>query len=338
MTHVPIGNNTRDVMKRRSVLSSLAALATAHPADLFAQAGRIWRIGILETVAPELNARNFEALRRGLQERGYAEGRNMQIDYRTADGHAERFAQLAQALVATGVDLIVSRGTPAARAAKEATATIPIVMAAIGEPLNAGVVASLARPDGNVTGLSAYVAELAGKRVELLKTAFPMLRRVGFMQNMENPVAPPQWEATQRAAETLGLSSELIDIRDEAGIRQAFRAFAGTEISALSVGIDALSQAYAGLIELAAAGRIITAYPSREFVEAGGLLSYGPSYPDRYYRAAGMIDRIFRGAKPGDMPVEQPTKLEMVINLKTARTLGVTLPQSLRAAADEVLE
>jgi putative ABC transport system substrate-binding protein len=330
---------TTHLMKRRALLFSLAALATAPPARLFAQAGRIWRIGILETVAPDLNARNFGALRRGLQERGYAEGHNLQIDYRSADGHAERFAQLAQALVASGVDLIVTRGTPAARAAKEATTTIPIVMAAIGEPLNVGVVVSLARPGGNVTGLSAYVTELAGKRIELLKTAFPMLRRVGFMQNMENPVAPPQWEATQKAAETLGLSSELIDIRDEAGIRRAFSALTGQQVGALSVGIDALSQAYAGLIvELAAAGNVITAYPSREFVDAGGLLSYGPSYPDLYYRAAGMIDRIFKGAKPGDMPVEQPTKLEMVINLKTARALGVTLPQSLLAAADEVLE
>src|SRR5207237_1983007 len=149
---------------------------------------------------------------------------NYVLDYSSADGDAGRFPALAEELVRLRVDLIVTRGTPAARAAKSATESIPIVMAATGEPLNVGVVASLARPGGNVTGLSAYVTELAGKRIELLKTAFPMLRRVGFMQNMENPVAPPQWEATQKAAETLGLSSELIDIRDEAGIRRAFSA------------------------------------------------------------------------------------------------------------------
>jgi len=193
---------------------------------------------------------------------------------------------LAKQLVASGVDLVVTRGTPAARAAKEATSTIPIVMAAIGEPLNVGLVASLARPGGNVTGFSAHVNELAGKRIEQLKGALPTLRRVGFMHNMGNPVAPPQWEATRKAAEALGLSATLFDVRRQDDIRQAFATLPGEKIDALSVGIDGLTQANVDLVaELAARGRIVTAYASREFVEAGGLLSYGVSYPDLYFRA-----------------------------------------------------
>jgi putative ABC transport system substrate-binding protein len=318
---------------------AFAALASVRPAAVFAQISRSHRIGVLETVPAAENARNLDALRQGLRDYGYVEGTNLQIDYRSAEGRAERFPELAKELVARSPDLIVTRGTPAVRAAKEATSTIPIVMAAIGEPLGVGVVASLARPGGNVTGFSAYVTELAGKRVELLKNAFPHLRRIAFMQNMGNPVSPPQWNATRQAAEALGLAAELIDVRSETLIRQAFPALADKQIDALSVGVDGLIQANAGLIvELAAAGKVVTAYPSREFVEAGGLLSYGPSYPDLYRRAGGMIDKIFKGAKPGDIPVEQPTKLEMVINLKTAKILGAVLPQSLLAAADEVLE
>jgi len=325
-------------MKRRSMLA-LTATAAAHPASVLAQAPKVYRIAVLETVPAGENTRNFEALRQGLRERGYVEGGNLTIEYRSADGQAERFPALAKELVAGGADLIVTRGTPAARAAKEATSTVPIVMAAIGEPLGVGVVDSLARPGGNITGFSAYVTELAGKRVELLKGAFPSIRRVGFLQHMGNPVAPPQWEATQQAAATLGLSAELVDVRSEAEIGTAFAGLAGRQIDALSVGIDGLTQAHGGLIiRLAAAGKVVTSYPSREFVEAGGLLSYGPSYPDLYFRAASVIDRILRGAKAGDIPVQQPTKLEMVINLKTANTLGVAVPRSMLAAADEVLE
>jgi putative ABC transport system substrate-binding protein len=241
-------------------------------------------------------------------------------------------------MVRLPVDLIVTRGTPAAKAAKGATETVPIVMAAIGEPLSVGVVASLAHPGGNITGLSAFVTELAGKRVELLKAAGPSIARVGFLQDMGNPVSPPQWEATQAAANMLGLSAELLDVRTSNNIVEAF-ARIGDRLDALSVGIDGLTQANAKMIvDLAADYKMLTAYPAREFVDIGGLLSYGPSYPDLYYRAAGLIDKIFKGAKPGDLPVEQPTKLELVINLKTAMALGLTVPPSLLARADEVIE
>jgi putative ABC transport system substrate-binding protein len=212
-------------------------------------------------------------------------------------------------------------------------------MAAIAEPLDVGVVASLAHPGGNVTGLSAFATELAGKRVELMKEARPSIARVGFLQNMGNPASPRQWEAVQAAANALGLSAEPFDVRNTNDIANAFARIANDRFDVLSVGIDALTQANAKMIvELAAAHKVLTAYPAREFVDVGGLLSYGPSYPDLYYRAAGMIDKIFKGAKPGDLPVEQPTKLELVINLKTAKTLALEIPPNLLARANEVIE
>jgi putative ABC transport system substrate-binding protein len=328
-------------MKRRAMMFVLggSALGTLDVPRTRAQDRRVYRIGVLETVSADRNAANFDALRRGLRERGYVEGQNLVIEYRSADGSADRFPVLVDDLLRSGVDLIVTRGTPAARAAKAATPSVPIVMAAIGEPLGVGVVASLARPGGNVTGFSAYVTELAGKRVELLKEAFPSITRIGFMQNMGNPVSPPQWQATEAAAKSLGIAADALDVRTVQDLTDAFGRMAQMKVSALSVGIDALTQAHADLIvRQAAQARLPTAYPAREFVEIGGLLSYGPSYPDLYFRTAGMIDRIFRGAKPGDLPVEQPIKLELVINLKTAQTLGVGIPRSMLTRADEVID
>ncbi|HEY4471502.1 MAG TPA: ABC transporter substrate-binding protein [Stellaceae bacterium] len=332
----------RLVLGRRHFVSLL--LAAAAPvlrcgSRAHAQTGQIYRVGILETLPAELNRDNLDGLLRGLRERGYVEGQNMRIEYRSANGRAERFLDLATELVHLPIDLIVTRGTPAAKAAKAMTDQIPIVMAAIAEPLGAGVVASLAHPGGNVTGFSAYVTELAGKRVELLKEARPSIARVGFLQNFSNPASPPQWEATQAAASVLGLAAEPLDVRSPQDIADTFARIAANRLDALSVGIDALTQANAQLIvSLAAEHKLLTAYPAREFVDVGGLLSYGPSYPDLYYRAAGMIDKIFKGAKPGDLPVEQPTKLELVINLKTAKTLALEIPPNLLARANEVIE
>ena len=324
--------------RRFSVLAGAASIIGAAGSGALPQS-RGYRIGILETVPAELNRDNLGALLRGLRERGYIKGQNLRIEYRSADGRAERFLDLATELVHLPVDLIVTRGTPAAKAAKAATEAIPIVMAAIGEPLRAGVVASLARPGGNVTGLSAFVNELAGKRVELLKETFPAIARVGFMQNMGNPGAPPNWEASEAAAKVLGITAELLDVRSAQDIAAVFQRTPQHKLDALLVGIDALTQSNAKMIvDLAAERKLPTAYPAREFVDVGGLLSYGPSYPDLYFRAAGLIDKIFRGAKPGDLPVEQPTKLELVINLKTAKTLGREIPRNLLARADEVIE
>jgi putative tryptophan/tyrosine transport system substrate-binding protein len=325
-------------MRRREFIAFLAGAAISTLARA-AQGVRVYRIGILETVPADRNRANLDALRQGLLEHGYNERQNLEIEYRSADGAADRFPDLAAELVRLGVDLIVTRGTPAAKAAKAASATIPVVMAAIGEPLGVGVVASLSHPGGNVTGFSSYVAELAGKRVELLKETFPTVRCVGFLQNIGNPISPPQWEATRKTASALGLSAELLDVRSTGDIVSAFASLAARRIDALSVGIDALTQANAAaIIRMAAERRLPAAYPAREFVDAGGLLSYGPSYPDLYFRAAGLIDRILKGARPGDLPVEAPTKLELVVNLTTAKALALDIPPTLLARADEVIE
>jgi putative ABC transport system substrate-binding protein len=297
------------------------------------------RIGILETISEASNGANMNALRTGLRRLGYVEGQNLVLVYRSADGDAERFPALAAELLHLGVDLIVTRGTPAAQAAKSATARIPIVMAAIGEPLGTGVVASLARPGGNVTGLSAFGTELAGKRIEFMKQILPSVERIAFMQNMGNPVSDQQREASKSAAAVLGVTLELQDVRGAADIAIAFETLAKRKIVAVSVGLDGIVQENRDMIvQLANHHRIATVYPSREFTEAGGLASYGVSYPDLYFRAAGLIDKIFKGASAGDLPVEQPAKLEIIINLKTAKALGLEIPPTLVALADEVFE
>src|SRR4051812_45263861 len=238
-------------MRRRQFITLIGG-AAAWPVVARAQA-KVYAVGILETVPRAQNQANFTALLNGLRDLGYVEGQNLRIDYRSADGQGERFPELAAELVRNRVDLIVTRGTPAARAAKAATSTIPIVMAAIGEPLGVGVIASLARPGGNVTGLSAFVTELSGKRIELLKEALPSISAVGHLNNLGNPVAPPQWEATKAVASQLGLAAELFDVRNEADIVQAFSTMAHKRVGALSVGIDFLIQAQtARIVEQAA--------------------------------------------------------------------------------------
>jgi putative ABC transport system substrate-binding protein len=219
-------------MRRRNFLNVLGG-AVAWPFVARAQqGGRLRRIGMLETVTAAANVANFDAFRRGLRELGYVEGRNVTIEYRSADGRPERFPALAAELVRLPVDVIVTRGTPAALAAKQATTTIPVVMAAIGEPLGVGVVASLAHPGGNVTGFSAFVTQLSGKRVEVMKEAFPAVARAGYLNNMSNPQAPPQWEATQVAARALGVAVELLDVRAREDLPRAFAAAADGKLGA----------------------------------------------------------------------------------------------------------
>jgi putative tryptophan/tyrosine transport system substrate-binding protein len=326
-------------MRRREFLGMLGVAAGWPVAAHAQQPAKIWRIGVLETVSPTSNAKNIDALKRGLHDLGYVENLNYVLEYRSSDGDAGRFPALADELVRLRADLIVTRGTPAVRAAKSATESIPIVMAAIGEPLGTGIVGSLARPGGNVTGLSAFVTELSGKRVELLKELRPGNSIAAFFSNMGNPVVPPQWEETQKAAKALGIGISLLDVRSRDDIPGAFETAAARRVETLLIGIDGLIQENRQLIaELATRHRLQTIYPSREFVEVGGLIAYGVSYPDLYFRSASLIDKIFRGAKPGDLPVEQPTKLELIINLKAARAIGLIVPPLLIARADEVIE
>jgi putative ABC transport system substrate-binding protein len=301
------------------------------------QAGRVYRIGILEAVPAAENAANLDAFRKGLRELGYVEGRNLVIEYRSADGHAERFPDLAAELVQLKVDLIVTRGTPAASAAKTATETTPVVMATMGDPR--AFVASFARPGGNITGLTTFSTELTAKRVELLKDLVPNLSRVALLHNMGNPAVPPEWEETRRAARSLALQAELLDVRSEADLRRAFDRAVLLHIGAIVVGADGLTQAHQrAIIDLSARNGLPAVYPARDFVVAGGLIAYAVNYPDLYLKFARYADKILKGASPGELPVEQPTKFELVINLKTARTLGLAIPKSLLLRADEVIQ
>ncbi len=325
---------------RRRFLGTLAGGLLAAPLAAEAQpAGKVTRIGVLEPTSMALNAANLDAFRQGLRELGYVEGQNFVVEYRSADGRGERFPDLAAELVRLKVDVILTRGTPAVIAAKNATRTIPVVMAASGDPVLSGVVSSLARPGGNVTGLSAVVVEVSGKRLELIREVAPGVSRVAALFNMSNPNDALQWKETETAAPTLRVQLQLLDVRKPGDFAGAFDAAVKGRAGALFVGLDALTWAnHRPIVDLAAKHRLPAIYGGREFVDAGGLIAYGVSYPHLYRRAATYVDKILKGAKPADLPVEQPTKLELVINLKTAKTLGLTIPPSLLGRADEVIQ
>ncbi len=323
-------------MRRREFIALLGGAVAIWPLCARAQqAGKIYRIGILEALPAERNAANLDGLRKGLRDLGYVEGRNLVIEYRSADGRAERFPDLASELVRLKVDLIVTRGTPATKAAQNATGTIPVVMATMGGP--GALVASFARPAGNITGVITFSTELSAKRVELLKELVPSLSRVALLHNMGNPAVPPEWEETKTAARALGLQAELLDVRSQSDLGSALER--AQHVDALVIGADGLTQMHQQtILDFVARNRLPAVYPAREFVEAGGLISYAVNYPDLYFRLASFVDKIFKGAQPGELPVEQPTKFELVINSKTAKILGLEIPPTLLARADEVIE
>jgi len=327
------------MMDRRSFIASVAGGVLAAPLASYAQAqAKAWRIGMVETVSMELNAANLNAFRQGLRELGYVEGQNLIIEYRSADGRSERFADIAAELVGLKVDLLVTRGTPASMAAKQATRTIPVVMANAGEPVETGLVSSLARPGGNVTGLSSLTVRIEAKRLELLRELVPGATRIAALYNMSSPANPPQWKEIETAARSLGVTPQLLDVRKPEDIELAFDSATRQRADGLIVGQEGLLQANRSVIAaLAAKHRLPAIYRSMEFIDAGGLMAYGPSYPDLYRRAATYVDKIFKGAKPGDLPVEQPTKFELIINLKPAKALGLKIPPALLLRADEVV-
>jgi putative ABC transport system substrate-binding protein len=326
-------------MRRREfILAFGGAAAMFAPLPLRAQSSsKVWRIGVLETTSMALNAPNFDAFRQSLRDLGYVEGQNFIIEYRSADGRGERFAELTADLLHLNVDVIVTRGTPAVLAAKKATTTTPIVMAAMGEPLM--VVASLAHPGGNITGLSGYTTDLEAKRAEVIKELVPGAVRIAGLYNMGNPVVPPQWDQLQAAARKLGMEPQLLDVRKAEDIAPALNDATSQHVDALMVSVEAVTQENRTLIaQLSAKHRLPAIYVSKEYIDAGGLIAYGPSYPDLYRRAAIYVDKILRGASPSNLPVEQPTKFELIINLKAARAIGIEVPMTLSVRADEVIE
>jgi putative ABC transport system substrate-binding protein len=324
-------------MRRREFITLFVGTAVALPLDLRAQlAGRVYRIGMVEPISAELNGANLAAFRKGLQELGYVEGRNFVLEYRSADGKAELFSGLIAGLINQNVDLIVTRGTPAALAAKKATTTIPVVMASLGEPLL--VVDSLARPGGNITGLSGVVSDLDAKRIETLTEMAPATTGIAAVLNMSNPITAAQLKELEMAARSKGLRFRLFDVRNRVDIERAFDVL-GAERDAIVVGLEGVTQANRNLIaELAAKYRVPAIYGGREFVEAGGLMFYGPNFAEIYHRAATYVHKILKGTKPADLPVEQPTKFELVVNGKAAKALGLEIPASLLLRADEVIE
>jgi len=322
-------------VKRREFITLLGGAAAAWPLRAGAQqAGKVYRIGVLEMTSATLNVANVYALRAGLRQLGYFEGQNLVIEYRSADGRDDRFPGFARELLALKVDVIVTRGTPAVKAAKNATSTVPVVMAASGDPLGTGLVTSLSRPGGNITGLSAIVGELAPKRLELVKEIVPALGRIAVLANTSNDAVRRDWAVIETAARSLGVQSQLLDLRKSDALGPTFDDASARRADALIVVIDAITLANRQLIvDLAMKHRLPTIYSSREFVDIGGLISYGVSYPDLYRRVATYVDKILKGTKPSDLPVEQPTKLELVINLKTAR-----ISRDFLLIADEVIE
>ena len=327
---------TRNVIALLFTAASLAAaLAAAAP-----QPGKSYRIGYLAPGATSSLPAALEAFRHELRDRGYVEGQNLAIEYRWAGGQDDRLQALAEELAGLKADVIVVEGhTPAIQAAKRATSSIPIVMGVSGDPVGSGLVASLARPGGNVTGTTILTPELAGKRLELLKEALPRLSRLAVLWNASNPVKALDWQQTQKAARELGLKLQSLEVRGPRDFERVFAQASKDRADALLTFPDGLINFAKGrIVAFAAGARLPAMYPHRDFVDAGGLMTYAPSYTDLFRRAAVQVDRILNGAKPADLPVEQPTKFELIVNLRTARTLGLTIPQSLLARADQLVE
>ena len=327
------------VMDRRTFIGSVAGGVLAAPLGSFAQQrGKVWRVGVLNT-STSMNATQLEAFRKGLRELGYVEGENLVLEYRSADGRPERLGELAIALARAKVDVIVPRGTPASQAAKSATGVIPIVAIEVGSPVETGLVKSLSHPGGNVTGLSSVSTDLYAKRVELIKETVSGVKRIGGLVNLSNPADVIAWKQIERGGQSLGVQLLLLEVHKSEDLAPTFDVASKQGVGALVVIGVALLQPYRDLIvELAAKHRLPTIYPAREFVDAGGLMSYAIDYDQLYYRAASLLDKIFKGAKPADLPVEQPTNFELVVNLKTAKALGLTISQSLLLRANEVIQ
>ena len=334
--------------RRRFLLTSFAGALAAPLAAEAQQAGKVYRIGYLspsspsdpERLASPFGERGLAAFQQGLRELGYVEGKNIAIEKRWAEGKFERLPDLAAELVRLKVDIIVSVVTQASLAAKNATRTIPIVMVAPGDPLGSGLVANLARPGGNVTGPSSMYSDLVVKQLEVLKEIVPGLSRVAVLWNPANAAWQAQMlKATDVAATALRLQVQLVEARGPDELEGAFAGMARERASALLVAVDVIFALHARRIaDLAAKRHLPAMYGSSEHVEAGGLISYAPDIPDVFRRAATYVDKILKGAKPSDMPVEQPTKLLLVINVKTAKVLGLTIPPSLLLRADQVIE
>jgi putative ABC transport system substrate-binding protein len=325
-------------IKRRKFLALIASAAAAWPVAAQAQRGKVPIIGLLSPSTASTDRERIAVFKHRLAELGWIEGAGVEFDLQRADGKSERFSEIAADLVRRKVDVIVTWGTTTALAAKQATSTIPIVFTIVGDPVGSDLVASLARPSGNVTGLSTQHADSAGKRLELLREIVPDLHRMAIMVNVTNPGPMQEMRDVEAMSHKLGIEIAEMDVRRSEDIAPAFEAVKG-KTQALYVTADALFNVHRTRIgALALDARLPTVHGFSEIVAAGGLMSYAANYLDLFQRAADYVDKILRGAKPADIPVEQPTKFDLVINLTTAKALGLTVPDKLLALADDVIE
>jgi ABC-type uncharacterized transport system substrate-binding protein len=326
-------------VRRRAFITLFGGAAAAWPLVARAQQqGKLPVIGLLGANTASAMSQWTAAFVQRLRELGWIEGRTVAIEYRWAEGRSERYAEIAAELVRLKVDVIVTSGNVAALAAKQATATIPIVFPAAADPVGTGLVASLARPGGNVTGRSLQHTDLAGKRLELLREVVPNLRQVAIMANAGSIGSVLEIREVHEAARTLGLEVVTLEIRHAEDIAPAFEGLKRGVEALYVVGDPLVTTNRIRINNMALAARLPTMHAFREYVEAGGLMSYGANFPDMFRRAGDLVDKILRGAKPADIPVEQPTKFDFIINLTTAKLLGLTIPESLLLRADEVIE
>ena len=326
-------------MDRRRFIGTTAAALLAVSRVTHAQpTAKVARIGFLGPSTASAQPNRVEALREGLRDFGYIEGKNILIEFRWAEGNFDRLPGLAEELVRLNVDILVTNGTPATRAAKRATKKIPIVMATSGDAVGTGLVASLARPGGNITGSTVFSPELNAKRLGLLKDAYPRAKLIAVLLDPRNPVTESSLQAMELTARSLKVEIQPFEVRVPDEIEGAFSAMAKRRVDAVAINQDTVLTDNARAISNLAVKQHLPMAGGKEYAEVGGLLAYGVNFPEMSRRAAYFIDKILKGAKPGDLPVEQATKFELVINLKTAKSLGITIPQSLVLRADEVIE
>jgi putative ABC transport system substrate-binding protein len=322
----------------RLIATVLLLVATAVAVEA-QEPTRVWRVGFLGSGSPSSGDPRVEALRRGFRELGYAEGRNLALEFRWAGGNGDRLPALAAELAKLKVDAIVTQGTQATDAARRAVTTIPIVFSVAGDPIGSGLVTSLARPGGNVTGLTDIAPEIAGKRLELLREAVPGITRIAVLWNPANPSAAPQMKDTGAVARSLGLLVRSLELRDVSQLEGAFATAVQDQARAVIVLSDgALYGRRVQIAQLAAKHRLPCVAWTPEFAESGCLMAYGADVVEMHRRAAIFVDKILKGAAPGGLPVEQPTKFELVLNLKTAKALGLTIPPKVLARADKIIE
>jgi ABC-type uncharacterized transport system substrate-binding protein len=328
----------KDMKKKVAVLSLCAMLLALCFSAEAQQQTKVPKIGYLSP-APATSSARFELLRREFRKLGYVEGKNIAFEFRSTDNKIDRLPAAADELVRLKVDVLIAPGTPTALAAKNATRTIPIVFAAVADPISAGLIDSLPRPGGNITGFTEIPEGLAGKRLELLKETIPKLSLVTVLWNPQNPGNAQQWKESQLPARELGLQLHSMEVSSADKYESAFKEAAKARSGALAVAQDALAGSNLKLIaDLAIKNRLPAIYPRGEFVDDGGLMSYGPDPDETSRRVVAMVDKILKGTKPADIPVEQPTKLELVININTAKTLGLTIPPNVLARADKVIK